>query len=89
MSVLSTYGSTALVDLGRFFSFLIYTQLVGLLCRGISPSHTQNNTGNTRTQTSMPRMGFKPTIPVFERAKMVHALDREATVMGIMKLRFP
>jgi hypothetical protein len=32
------YGSTALVDLGRFFSFLIYTQLIGLLGRGISPS---------------------------------------------------
>jgi hypothetical protein len=30
----------------------------------------------------MPRMGFEPTIPVFERAKSVHALDREATVIG-------
>jgi hypothetical protein len=29
---------TALVDLGRFFSFLIFTQSVGLLERGISPS---------------------------------------------------
>jgi hypothetical protein len=35
---LSIYGSTALVDLGRFFSFLIHTQSVGLLGRGISPS---------------------------------------------------
>jgi hypothetical protein len=26
----------------------------------------------------MPRMGFEPTTPVFERAKMVHALDRAA-----------
>jgi hypothetical protein len=26
------------VDLGRFFSFLIYTQSIGLLGRGISPS---------------------------------------------------
>jgi hypothetical protein len=34
------YGSTALVDLGRFFSFLIYTQSVGLLTRGISPSQS-------------------------------------------------
>jgi hypothetical protein len=32
------YGSTALVDLDRFFSFLIYTQSVGLLGRGISQS---------------------------------------------------
>jgi hypothetical protein len=43
---LSVYGSKALVDLGRFFSFLIYTQSVELLGRGISPSqgrylHTQ------------------------------------------------
>jgi hypothetical protein len=26
----------------------------------------------------MPREGFEPTIPVFERAKTVHALDRAA-----------
>jgi hypothetical protein len=32
------YGSTALVHLGRLFSFLMYTQNVGLLLRGISPS---------------------------------------------------
>jgi hypothetical protein len=29
----------------------------------------------------MPRMGFEPTIPVFERAKTVHVLDRAATVI--------
>jgi hypothetical protein len=34
---LSTYGSTALVNLGHFFSFLIYTHSVGLLGQGISP----------------------------------------------------
>jgi hypothetical protein len=29
-------------------------------------------------------MGFEPTIPVFERAKTVHALlDRAATVIGL------
>jgi hypothetical protein len=27
-------------------------------------------------------MGFEPTIPVFDEAKTVHALDREATVIG-------
>jgi hypothetical protein len=32
------YGSIDLVDLGRFFSFVIYTQSVGFLGRGISPS---------------------------------------------------
>jgi hypothetical protein len=32
------YGSTALVDLGRFSNFLIYTQSVGLLEQRISLS---------------------------------------------------
>jgi hypothetical protein len=27
-------------------------------------------------------VGFEPTIPVFERAKTVHALDRAVTVIG-------
>jgi hypothetical protein len=30
----------------------------------------------------MSPVGFEPTIPVFERAKAVHALDRAATVIG-------
>jgi hypothetical protein len=30
----------------------------------------------------MPSVEFEPTIPVFERAKTVHALDRAATVIG-------
>jgi hypothetical protein len=88
---LSIYGSTALVDLGRFFSFLIYTQSVGLLGRGISPSqgrylHRTTQTQNKRTQTSMPRVGFELTIPVFEQEKTVHDLDRAATVIGLSKL---
>jgi hypothetical protein len=29
----------------------------------------------------MPQVGFESTIPVFERAKTVHALDRSATVI--------
>jgi hypothetical protein len=28
-------------------------------------------------------MGFEPTIPVFQRAKVVHDLDRAAIVIGI------
>jgi hypothetical protein len=50
----------------------------------------------TQTQIPMPRVGFEPTIPVFERAKTVHALDRAATVRGSgsvipleMKSNFP
>jgi hypothetical protein len=30
----------------------------------------------------MPRVVFEPTIPVFERAKTFHALDRAATMIG-------
>jgi hypothetical protein len=84
------YGCIALVDLGHFFRFLIYAQSVGLLGRGISPSqsrylHIEQHKQNKRTHTSMPRVGFEPTIPVFERAKTVHALDREATVFGFCR----
>jgi hypothetical protein len=32
---------------------------------------------------SMPQVGFETTIPVFEQAKTVHALDRAATVIGL------
>jgi hypothetical protein len=32
----------------------------------------------------MPRVGFEPTIPVFEGAKTVHASDRTVTVIGHM-----
>jgi hypothetical protein len=85
---LSIYGSTALVYLHCFFSFLIYTQLVALLGRGMSPSqgrylHT-TQTQNKRTQTSMPLVGFEATNSVLERAKTVHALDRSATVIGFI-----
>jgi hypothetical protein len=46
------------------------------------PTHITTQTQNKRTQTSMPRVGFEPTTPVFERAKTVHALERAATVIG-------
>jgi hypothetical protein len=31
----------------------------------------------------MPLAGFEPTMPVFKRAKIFHALDRAATVTGV------
>jgi hypothetical protein len=34
----------------------------------------------------MPLVGFKLTIPAFERAEMVHALDSTATVIDVGKL---
>jgi hypothetical protein len=50
------------------------------------PTHRKTQTQNKRTQTSMPRMGFETTIPEFERAKTVHALDRATIVIGIVVL---
>jgi hypothetical protein len=35
----------------------------------------------------MPRVGFEPMIPAFERAKTAHVLDRVATVVYMWKLR--
>jgi hypothetical protein len=45
------------------------------------PTHRTTQTQNKRTQTSMPQVGLEPTIPVFERASTVHALDLAATVI--------
>jgi hypothetical protein len=46
------------------------------------PARRTALTQNKRTQISMPHVGFEPTIPVFEGAKTVHALERAATVIG-------
>jgi hypothetical protein len=46
------------------------------------PTHRTTQIWNKRTQTSITRVGFEPTIPVFERAKTFHALDPAATVIG-------
>jgi hypothetical protein len=46
------------------------------------PTHTGQRKQNKRTQTSVPHVGLEPTIPVFKRAKTVHALDRAATVIA-------
>jgi hypothetical protein len=46
------------------------------------PTHRTTQTYNKRTRTSMHRVGFEPTIQVFERAKTVHAFDREVAVIG-------
>jgi hypothetical protein len=59
------------------FSFLILKQSVGVFGWGISPS--QGRYLYKHRQTSTPWVGFEPTIPAFERAKTIHALDRAAT----------
>jgi hypothetical protein len=65
--------------------------LVGLSRRGISPSQSRylyrtKLRENKIRQKSMPRVGFKPTIRVFERAKTFHILDNAATVIGAYTL---
>jgi hypothetical protein len=64
----------------------MFGHLVGLLGCGISPTqglylHKSHNT-EKRRHTSMPRAGFEPVIPVFERPKTVRALDRAAIGTG-------
>jgi hypothetical protein len=76
------------LDLGCFLSFLILYTFGRTPWTGVQPiarplpAHRTIQTQNKRTQTSMPRVAFEPTNPVFERAKTVHALDRAVTVIG-------
>jgi hypothetical protein len=84
---LPNYGFTALCwTLAALSVSCSFTQSVLLLAWGSdrSKAHRTTQTQNKRTQTSMPQVGLEPTIPVLERAKTVHALDRAAAVIGIM-----
>jgi hypothetical protein len=47
------------------------------------PTNRTTQTHSKCRQTSIPRVGFKPTIPVFKQVKMVHALHRTVTVIGM------
>jgi hypothetical protein len=85
---LPLYGSTALWTLAAFFSFLILYTVGRTPWTGDQPVerplpiHRTTQTQNKSTQASMSQVGFEPTIPVFERVKTVHALDRAATAIG-------
>jgi hypothetical protein len=83
--VSSFYGSTSLVGLGRFFSSVIYTQSVGVLGQGISPSRgcTQDSTKriNAHIHPSLKR-DSNPRSQRWKRAKTLHTLDRAVTVIG-------
>jgi hypothetical protein len=76
-----------LLNLGRFFSFLILYTVGRTPWMGDQPvarplpTHRTTQTQNKRTQTSMTLVGFEPTIQVFEQAKTVRALDGAATVI--------
>jgi hypothetical protein len=86
---ISQWLYSPLLDLGRFFSFLIFYTVTRAFWMGDQPvsrplpAHRTVQTQNKRTQTSMPQLGFEPTILVFERAKTIHALDSAATVPHI------
>jgi hypothetical protein len=65
------------------FQFLdLFTQSVGPLRKAATCIHHKDKQNNKRTETPVPQVGFQPTIPVFKRAKAVHALYRAATVFG-------
>jgi hypothetical protein len=83
------FSYSPLLDLGRFFSFLIlYT--VGRtpwtsdypVARPLSTQRT-TQTQNKRTHIAMPQVGFEPTIPAFERARTVDASESAATVIDM------
>jgi hypothetical protein len=79
---------SSLLDLGRFFSFLVLYTVGRTPWTGDQPvakplpAHRTVLTQNKYTQTFMPHVGFELMIPVFERAKTVHALDSAPTVIG-------
>jgi hypothetical protein len=89
MALLAHSGPRPLIYFRNHFS-----QTVGLLGRGISPSqgrylnkgqHKHRINVNTH-EASMPWVGFEPTIPASKRAKTVHALYGAATVTGYSHL---
>jgi hypothetical protein len=51
------------------------------------PTHA-TQTQNKRTQISMSRVGFEPTIPELERVKTVDLLDRAATDWHVFLTRW-
>jgi hypothetical protein len=71
------------------YSFLILRHSVGLLRRGSAHRNAATYTGQRKHRINTDRypylhcVGFEPTIPVFERAKTVYALDPVASVIGI------
>jgi hypothetical protein len=67
------------------FTIYIWNKPVIIAARSVTrplPTHRTTQTQNKRAQISMSWVGFEPTIPVFQRAKTVHALDRAATVIA-------
>jgi hypothetical protein len=84
----SSWLYSPLLGLDCFFSFLILHTLGWTPWTGDQPverpllTHRTIQTQNKGTQTSMAWVGFELTIPVLNRAKAIHALDRAVTVIG-------
>jgi hypothetical protein len=91
---LSIYDSTALSWALGAFQFMDKYTVGRTPCTGDQlvarplPIHRTTQLQNKRIQTSMPRLGFESTTPVFERAKTVHALDHAVTVIGLQMYYF-
>jgi hypothetical protein len=77
-----------LLDLGHFFSFLIFYTVGRTPWTGDQPvtrpppAHRTAQTQNKCTQTSTPQVGFEPTTLMIQRAKAVNDLDGTATVFA-------
>jgi hypothetical protein len=83
---LSIYGSTTFVDLGRSFSFLIYTQSLGLLGQGISPSqgrylHKEQYKQNKHTDIHA-SSGIRTHDPSARAGEDGSCFRRRATLIG-------
>jgi hypothetical protein len=82
------YSSAVLQTLASFSVSLIFHTVGRIPWTGDQPvtrllsARRTTQTQNKHTQTSMPRVGFEPKIPAFERAKTVHVFDCAATVIG-------
>jgi hypothetical protein len=77
-----------LLDLGRFYRFLIMHTVGKSPWTGEQPvakpltTYRPTQTQNKRTKTSMPCVRFDPMIPAFKWAKTVHSLDLAVTVIA-------
>jgi hypothetical protein len=86
-------GPLACLPSESIWKYGYYRQSVEILGLVISSSqgrylHRTIQTQDKRGETSMPRMGFDSSIPVFERAKTFHALNLVATVVYILNEYF-
>jgi hypothetical protein len=92
---LSLYGSTALVDLDRFFSFLIHAQSVVLLGQMISPSQgryvyiEQHKYGIYAHRHPCFGWDSKPRSQCSSGAKTIHVLGRAVTLIDVNSLHCP